>query len=513
MTEPASLHIQQLVELLAVVSSFADEDSAVQGAVERSAQALEAEVAAVVFGDRVAASIGFPVGQVPESDLVAVARRRRGWVDVPGVGRCPATAGAWGGSHPGCLVLARWGDEGFSIEEQNLVRGMARLLELTLRMLRTLQAEHDMRQRSERQAAVNKQLVTELREHQRLLEHLFEIQRAISRRQPLQQILDTITTAAYDLLRDEIVGLWLLDDTDRDRAWLRSVVGLDAAQARALPPVPLTDAGAAGAAMLVDGLVVYHSEKDASPVIGRFPGGPVYASLAAPVHVSGTVSGALLIASRRPRRVFNESDEQTLQAFAEHVSLALTDAYTVQRMHVAFHDALTGLASRGLFLERLAEQLQLVDQVGVTMALLFMDLDRFKEINDTLGHSVGDQLLMVTADRVRSALRADDLAARFGGDEFAVMLPEIGGPADALAVAERIIALMTEPMQVARQRLRVDASIGVALSVPGKTDAAELIRRADIAMYQAKRNGRRRAELFVAEMGDPFSEAAGSVAS
>jgi diguanylate cyclase (GGDEF)-like protein len=499
MSEPSALHIQQLVELLAVVSSFADEASAVEGAVERSAQALEAEVAAVVFGERVAASIGFPTGQVPEPDIIAVAHRRRDWLAVPGVGRCPATAASWGGTHPGFLVLARWGDEGFSIEEQNLVRGMARLLELTLTMLRTLQAEHEMRERSERQAELNKRLVTELREHQRLLEHLFETQRAISRREPLQQILDTITSAAHDLLRDDIVGLWLLDDGDPDRAWLRSVVGLDAEQARAHPPVPLTEAGAAGAAMLLDQPVAYTGERHASPVIGQFAGGPVFASLAAPVHIGGTVKGALQIASRRPRRVFNDSDEQTLQAFASHVSLALTDAAMVTRMHLAFQDALTGLSSRGLFLERLAEELE---RAAAPLALLFLDLDRFKDVNDSLGHSVGDQVLMVTADRVRHALRADDLAARFGGDEFAVMLPAVSGAADAVAVAERVIAMMGEPMVVSRQRLRVTASIGIALSVPGHTDTADLIRRADVAMYQAKRNGRGRAELFASTMDE-----------
>jgi diguanylate cyclase (GGDEF)-like protein len=508
-TEPASLHIQQLVELLAVVSSFPDDASAVQGAVERSAQALEAEVAAVVVAGRVVAAIGFPAGQVPEVELVAVAARKRDHLVVPGVGRCPVTVGAWLGARPGHLILARWGD-GFSVEEQNLVRGMARLLELTLTMLRTLQAEHEMRQRSERQAAVNKQLVTELREHQRLLEHLFEIQRAISRRQPLQQILDAITAAAHDLLRDDIVGLWQLDDRDRERAWLRSVVGLDAEQVRGLPPVALTEAGAAGAAMLVDGLVAYHGEADASPVIGDFAGGRVYATLAAPVHLNGAVYGALLIASRRPRRVFSDSDEQTLQAFAEHVSLALTDAYTVRRMQIAFHDALTGLPGRRLFLERLSEQLNIAERVGSQLALLFLDLDRFKEINDTLGHSVGDQLLMVTAERVRSALRGEDFPARFGGDEFAVTLSGVIGEGEALAVAERIIALMSEPMQVARQRLRVNVSIGVALSMPGQSDPAELIRRADVAMYQAKRNGRGRAELFVPEMAD---EAAGTTVS
>jgi diguanylate cyclase (GGDEF)-like protein len=511
MTEPASLHIHQLVELLAVVSSFTGQASAMQGAVERSAQALEAEVAAVLLGERVAASIGFPAGQVPEADLVAVAQRRQQWLSIPGVGRCPVATASWGGSHPGHLVLARWGD-GFSIEEQNLVRGMARLLELTLTMLRTLQAEHEMRERSDQQVAVNRQLVTELREHQRLLEHLFEIQRAISRRQPLQQILDTITTAAHDLLRDDIVGLWLLDDADPERAWLRSMVGLDAEQARQHPPVPLTEAGAAGTAMLVDGIVAFHGEADASPVIGQFAGGPVYASMAAPVHIGGAVKGALLIASRRPRRVFNDSDEQTLQAFAGHVSLALTDAATVNRMHLAFHDALTGLASRGLFLERLGERLARAQRSGAPVALLFLDIDRFKGVNDALGHSVGDQVLMATAERVRHALRAEDTAARFGGDEFAVMLPGVGGAADAVAVAERILAQMAEPMLVSRHQLWVTASIGIALSAPGQADPADLIRHADIAMYQAKRNGRGRAELFAPAMVEALPDTAPSVA-
>lgn len=490
-------HIQQLVELLAVVSSYEDEAAAVQGAVERSAQALEAEVAAVILGDQVVASIGFPAGQVPTADLIDVAGRRRDWLEVPGLGPSLATTASWGGH--GHLVLARFG-EGFSIEEQNLVRGMARVLELTLRMLRTLAAEHAMRQRGERQAMINKQLVRELREHQRLLEHLFEIQRAISRRQPLQRILNAITMAAHELLPDDIVGLWLRVDGDPDRAELRAVVGLDAVQARKGPPVPLVDAGAVGHAMLLDQTVVIQGE-GATSATGQFGDGPVYASLAAPVHLGGAVSGALLIASRRPRRLFTESDEQTLHAFAEHVSLALTDAYTVQRMYAAFHDSLTGLASRSLFLEQLTDRLARTDSPG-RLALIFLDLDRFKEINDTLGHSVGDQLLMVAADRVRNALRGEDVAARFGGDEFAVMLSGVAGPEDAMSVADRIVALMAEPILLARQRLRVSASVGVAMDKPGSTDPEDLLRRADVAMYEAKHNGRGRAELYDASMED-----------
>jgi diguanylate cyclase (GGDEF)-like protein len=468
----ASLQVQQLLELLAVVSSFPDEASAVHGAVERAAQALEAEVAAVVYDDRVAAAVGFPEGAVPAEDLLAVARLERDWLDVPGLDRCQAVAANWAGSHPGHLLLARWGDEPFSVEERNLVRGMARLLELTLTMLRTLQAEHAMRERSEQHAAENARLLESLRQRQRVLENLFVIQRSISRREPLREILDMVTTAAWDLLGGERVTLWLRDQEDPDWVRMKSTAGL--APSRRLPPVRLAEAGVVGAAIRTDEL----STGDGV--------------MAAPVHESGAVIGGLVVTAARP---LTEADEQVLRAFAENASMALTDSQTVIRLNQAFHDALTGLASRGLFLERLAQQLVHSGQV----ALLFVDLDRFKSINDTLGHGAGDQLLMATAERIKSQLRSTDLAARFGGDEFAIMLCGLKALDEAVVVAERIVRALGDPMVIADQRLIVNASIGIAFSELGGTDVAELMRRADVAMYQAKRNGRARYEVFDAD--------------
>jgi diguanylate cyclase (GGDEF)-like protein len=493
----ASLQVQQLLELLAVVSSLPDEKSAVQGAVERAAQALEAEVAAVVLDDRVAAAVGFPIGAVPSGDLLAVARRERDWLEVPGLDKCEAVAVRWGGTHPGHLILARGGDEPFSVEERNLVRGMARMLELTLTMLRTLQAEHAMREQFERQAAENARLVKSLRQRQRLLERLSVIQRAISRREPLEQILETVTVAAQDLLGDDVVGLWLRDPEDAERAKLRSSVGLST---KRLPGVPLTEAGAAGEAMRTNSLVVLHGYAHASPVLRELTGGRLCASMAAPVHESGEVCGGLLVASYRPDRQFTEGDEQTLRAFAQNISLALTDSHTFEKMNQAFHDALTGLASRGLFLERMTEQLSTADAEASQVALLFVDLDRFKVVNDSLGHAAGDQLLMITAERIRSELRATDVAGRFGGDEFAVMLRGVTSVNEAVAVAERIVQALSDPMIIAGRKLNVNASIGIALSCDGAADAADLMRRADIAMYQAKRHGRGRYEIFTEEM-------------
>jgi len=178
------------------------------------------------------------------------------------------------------------------------------------------------------------------------------------------------------------------------------------------------------------------------------------------------------------------------------VSIALTDATTVDRMYQAFHDSLTGLASRGLFLDRLGQQLADAEHDGTRVALLFVDLDRFKPVNDTLGHAAGDELLMVIADRLRSQVRAGDLAARLGGDEFAVMLTGLTSSGPAVAVAERVVSALSQPMVVGQHRFQVNASVGIALSQPGRPDTADLVRRADVAMYHAKRRGGGRYELF-----------------
>ena len=498
MTEAASLQMQQLLELLAVVTSLPDEQAAVHGAVERAAQALEAEVCAVLLDGRIAAAVGFGTDTVPEADLLAVARRDSDSLVVPGLDRCPAIGAPWGGTHPGHLVLARWGDP-FTVEERTLVRGMARVLELTLTMLRTLRTEHEMRERSERQAAENQRLAESLREQQQLLLHLSAIQRAISRREPLETILETITGAAHELLGDEIVGLWVRDPDAPDLARLASSVGLSATQ---LPGLPLGEAGAAGEAMRLDDVVVMQAYDRASPVIREVTDGRLHASMAAPVHESGKVAGGLLVASYRPDRVYTPHDEQTLRTFAANVSLALTDVHTLHRVDLAVHDSLTGLATRGLFMERLTEHLG----AGGAAALLFIDLDRFKAVNDTLGHAAGDQLLAAIADRIRAELRTTDVAGRLGGDEFAVLLRGVSRAAEATKVAQRLVQVVGDPVIIAGQRVTVDASIGIVLTCPGVRDPADLMRRADIAMYRAKRNGRGRYELFTDDMLLAFAE-------
>jgi diguanylate cyclase (GGDEF)-like protein len=218
--------------------------------------------------------------------------------------------------------------------------------------------------------------------------------------------------------------------------------------------------------------------------------------MAAPVRENTKVVGSLFTASWLTARTFSEIDREILLAFAENVSLALTDAKTVSDMNEAFHDSLTGLASRPLFLERLQSGLATHPEGGDSaVALLFIDLDRFKSVNDTLGHAAGDALLVNAAKRIQSCLRANDVAARFGGDEFAVMLRGVTAT-QARAVAGRIIEAVERPYLIGGDGVSVGASIGVAIWDPAQQDAEDLLRHADAAMYRAKRSGRGRFETY-----------------
>jgi diguanylate cyclase (GGDEF)-like protein/PAS domain S-box-containing protein len=163
--------------------------------------------------------------------------------------------------------------------------------------------------------------------------------------------------------------------------------------------------------------------------------------------------------------------------------------------HDATHDPLTSLANRTLVLQRLDAVLRSPDRVGVTV--LFIDLDKFKVINDSLGHSIGDQVLRVAGERLRRGVRRGDVVGRLGGDEFVVITRGLSEPSDIRALTEHLRTSLTEPISIDGRQLRVDASIGIVQAGPddGRT-AEDLLRDADVAMYQAKTLGRGRYELF-----------------
>jgi diguanylate cyclase (GGDEF)-like protein len=476
----AALSTQLLTEFLAVLSAAPDGRSATQVAAERAARALEAEAAVVLGRDGTVSSIGFPFGHVPMTEISEVIAGRRRRLDVPGAKGCHTAVAPLGGSEPGHLLVARSGDDGFSVDEVSLVRGIARALELTVGAMRTFEEER-------RRAAENAGLITTLQERQRLLEQLSRIQRGITRRAPLQTILDAITNGAQELLGDDVAGLRMIDPGDPDSFLLVSSTGLTEELSARTWKAP-TETGATGLASLRNEIVVI-DDYDADPHrIREYAEVGIRKVMAAPVHQEGRIVGSLAVGSYRRDRVYTEAEQEVLQVFAEHVSLALTDAKMHEAMYEAYHDSLTGLASRTLFMDQLAHALAIAGHERRRIAALFVDLDRFKIVNDSLGHSAGDALLVEVASRLRASLRPGDSAARLGGDEFALLLPDVDAE-QAEAVAIEILSLLNAPFVLSGHEVFVTASIGIAMNTDFDALADTLIRDADLAMYQAKKSG------------------------
>jgi diguanylate cyclase (GGDEF)-like protein len=165
--------------------------------------------------------------------------------------------------------------------------------------------------------------------------------------------------------------------------------------------------------------------------------------------------------------------------------------------HAAFHDALTGLPNRSLFTDHLRVALRRAHQnEKYLFGVLFLDLDRFKNINDSLGHPCGDELLILVARRLEMCIRQTDMVARFGGDEFAILLDAIQDASDVVRIAEKVQQAISAPFKLVSHETITTASIGVALSSGGYTEAEDIIRDADTAMYRAKDRGKARCEIF-----------------
>ncbi|MGM0536128.1 MAG: diguanylate cyclase domain-containing protein [Pseudomonadota bacterium] len=200
---------------------------------------------------------------------------------------------------------------------------------------------------------------------------------------------------------------------------------------------------------------------------------------AVPLHDrAGRVTGAVI--------VFHDASQS--QAMRERIA------------HQAQHDALTGLPNRALLAERLSRALGLARRHRLRVALLYLDLDAFKPINDSLGHAVGDCLLQAVAERLRDCMRDIDTVCRQGGDEFVVLLAEIRRSEDATRVAEKILSVLGRPYCIQGHEFLITLSIGISLYPDDAADADTLMHNADIAMYHAKRNGRNGHHCFTAEM-------------
>jgi diguanylate cyclase (GGDEF)-like protein len=171
-----------------------------------------------------------------------------------------------------------------------------------------------------------------------------------------------------------------------------------------------------------------------------------------------------------------------LPLFAIYVNATMS----IQREHQAYHDDLTGLPNRAFLLRRTTDALAQAARTGGRAGFLLLDLDRFKQVNDTLGHPVGDSLLRLVAHRLARGVRPGDVVARLGGDEFAVLLPTVPDPGAAREVAARLRAVLAEPIDLDGMSFQIEASVGIALCPDDATAVEPLIQRADVAMYLAK---------------------------
>ncbi|GAB3676199.1 sensor domain-containing protein [Salinisphaera aquimarina] len=231
--------------------------------------------------------------------------------------------------------------------------------------------------------------------------------------------------------------------------------------------------------------------------------GGICSAAAVPLIEQGRAVGALLLAARR-RRTFDQTSVGLLQRMAENIVFAQAHfEHEAERErseryieYMATHDELTGLPNRSLFNQLLELAIADADQVQRRFAVMFLDLDRFKVINDSLGHDAGDALLKIVARRLRASVRATDVVARIGGDEFLVMIEQTEDHATAGAVADNILATIVDPVTIKGHDYRVTASLGIALYPDDGREAKHLLKNADMAMYQAKEKGKNTFEHY-----------------
>ncbi|WP_307872834.1 putative bifunctional diguanylate cyclase/phosphodiesterase [Paractinoplanes ovalisporus] len=486
------LATDQLTEFLSAVADRPAGPAAHHAAVECAARALDADVAILMIDGGVVASIGLPADQVPAYTLAEIAVGRRASLDL-GDGRYAVTFATISGTSPGVLVLGRVSSP-FTAEEVCLLRGMARVLELSLQSLHVIESER-------RYAEENGRLLGYLDHGRRVFEELGNVQRAIGRRMPVPQVFDMVAAAVRDLLGVDMVAISLLDRDDLSVGSVVASTGVPADVAAKLQRVPVTAGGVSGLAILGDELIAVEDYTTSPIALSPMTSAHLRSIMATPVHENGQVSGSIAVGTYGRPRDWDKPAREILQAFADHLSLALTDARTQEAMNQAFLDALTGLATRALFQTRLEETLS---PTGPGGAVLFVDLDRFKVVNDSLGHAAGDKLLTGVASRIQSCLREGDTAARLGGDEFAVLLPGLNSAAEAMPIADRILTALREPFDLLGAETFISSSIGVAFSAPAEHAGSVLMVHADLAMYQAKKLGKDRYEVFEPAMQEAF---------
>ena len=486
---------RQLSDFLTLVTSFEDEEAAINRLVERAAEVMCADAAALIERNQLVVVSGPAARALASADLRAVTSGRSSSLELDNKKAIALSVPA-GDAEGRFLVIVR--AEEFAPAEAELADGLGRVIALGSRTLSLVDTERGLRASSESQAAENARLLEALRARQVMLERLATIQRAIVAQEPLHEIFAKVVTAACELSGDEAGMVRMRDIDGSDRSTVVSSVGLSeeflGARRRDHDP-------GLGARAMVEGRLVV-VDKSTDPLTRQLPElwrrEGLRAGMAAPVLQGSTVIGSVGVATSDLNRSYTARDQQSLLALAEHTSLALNHARALDDVaHKTFHDSLTGMPNRALFLDRLSFAVGRASRSGKPVGVLFIDVDDFKTINDSLGHRAGDELLRAVASRFESSLRPSDTIARLGGDEFAVLIEEIDDATDAATAAGRMLDALADPIAIEGREVYVGASVGIAA---GHEDAETLLRDADLAMYRAKAEGKGRYRAYAPHM-------------
>lgn len=232
-------------------------------------------------------------------------------------------------------------------------------------------------------------------------------------------------------------------------------------------------------------------------IIGHIP----VSWLGTPLKIDNQPMGIIAVQSYSKEIIYTQEDMELLKFASNQVAVAIHRKRFEETInHMAFFDALTDMPNRVLFNDRLNQALIQARQNKNLLAVLFLDLDHFKTINDSLGHGLGDKLLQEVSQRLMNILREDDTIARLGGDEFTILLPQLHSAEDAALLAEKIIDTLAAPFYIDGIELIITVSIGISVFPMDGEDAETLIKNADTALYRAKENGRNSYELYTATM-------------
>jgi len=328
---------------------------------------------------------------------------------------------------------------------------------------------------------------------------LLRLAHSLATARTIGEVTAMVTDAVAEVCACEVSGVWLLD---RDGSRYELQVVRDDRRHDGPRVIDVLDPeGPAGLAANPQPFVVRRGV--GPPVDDVLDGWGVEEGYIAPIVHRGRIYG-LLATARRVAGDVRDLDTvlSTVSALAHHAATAIANAELLDEIrHQATHDALTGLPNRPQIEEQAALALASASEHGQAVALAFVDLDRFKIVNDTLGHVAGDQLIGRVADRLEAHLRPCDAVARLGGDEFLVLLTGLEGPAQAEEVAGRLLDVLREPFDLGGESLYVTASVGIACAPHHGTDYGVLLRRADAAMYVAKGEGRNRIALHRSPVG------------